>query len=216
LVDFSGKNATQFYNIIKQQKFNWNLFDLRYPSLGRFDICYFREHELANSNEGLDSFLVHSRSKILRDTNTRHINLVNNVTGKLLRINRRDNAKYYRVYETNNGLRFELEIKKRNACKIQKDLFGNHIEKFEHELTTFFYQYSSKLFPLDNIYTDGLVDFLRRYADKQIPEEFLITSYLENKIVSQDEVRLFHLLQFLSFIQTLNEDFKNSELWIKN
>lgn len=26
--DFSGKNATQLYNIIKQQKFDWNIFNL--------------------------------------------------------------------------------------------------------------------------------------------------------------------------------------------
>ena len=40
-VNFSGKNATQFYSIIKQQKFDWNIFNLSSTNIGRFDYYYF-------------------------------------------------------------------------------------------------------------------------------------------------------------------------------
>jgi len=56
-VKFSGKNATQFYNIIKQQKFDWNLFDLKNIKLGRFDYYYFRPITDAPTDDKLKHFL---------------------------------------------------------------------------------------------------------------------------------------------------------------
>ena len=40
LIQFSGRNASQFYAILKSQKFNWQIFNLNYLTLGRLDINY--------------------------------------------------------------------------------------------------------------------------------------------------------------------------------
>lgn len=49
-VGFSVKNATQFYNIIKQQKFYWNLSS---TNIGRFDYYYFRPITDAHTDDKL-------------------------------------------------------------------------------------------------------------------------------------------------------------------
>lgn len=40
-IDFSSNNAAQVYNLIQEQKFDWNIFQLSNLSLSRFDLCYF-------------------------------------------------------------------------------------------------------------------------------------------------------------------------------
>ena len=40
LIQFSGHNASQFYTILKSQKFNWQIFNLSDLTLGRLDINY--------------------------------------------------------------------------------------------------------------------------------------------------------------------------------
>jgi hypothetical protein len=205
LLKFSGDNAKQFFKLIKLRKVDWKIFKKDSISLSRFDLCYFRPNDLPNNRKLFDKFLVDSRSQILESTRTRHLSLKDNTRGKILKVNRRSNSFHYRVYEKDNGVRFELEMKKRQTKLVQDYLFNNQLEKFEHKLTRMYYQYSERLFPLDNSYTNWVVDFIRKYPQKEIPMYFLLTSYLENRIYSQEEEeRLFHLLQFLSFIKSLN------------
>lgn len=45
LIQFPGLNSCHFYRILKTQKFNWEIFDLDYLSLGRFDISYLGSNE---------------------------------------------------------------------------------------------------------------------------------------------------------------------------
>ena len=58
---------------------------------------------------------------------------------------------------------------------------------------------------MDYPYTDWILDFQRRYQLNPTYRS-LVTSYIENqRIKNQDEEeRFFHLLQFLSFIKSLN------------
>jgi hypothetical protein len=46
-INFSGKNAAYFYNLIKIQRFDWNIFELNNQtlSLSRFDLCYYRTND---------------------------------------------------------------------------------------------------------------------------------------------------------------------------
>ena len=62
-----------------------------------------------------------------------------------------------------------------------------------------------------------MVDFGRKYPQKKIPSSFLLSSYLQNTIDCQeDEERFFHLLQFLSFVKSLElnpfKDCKNHRI----
>lgn len=118
-----------------------------------------------------------------------------NHQGFILRIGSRKSPNYYRVYETPNGLRFELEMKK---TILQDFLFMDHTENFEDTLTRHFYQHSKKVLVLDDLYTDWLIHYSRK-TDK--PINYLVTSYLTKNDFGTiaNKTRVFRLLQFLSF-----------------
>ncbi len=115
-----------------------------------------------------------SRSQIKNSTNTRHITLKDSLEGNILKVNRRNNALHYRVYEKDFGIRFELEIKHGQTKSVQDYLFSNYLDQFEHQLTIKYYKYSQRLFPLADSYsyTDWLVDFSRRYPQEKISSSF--------------------------------------------
>ena len=212
---FSGKDAAHFYKLIKTQKFNWKILmiDQHTLSLGRIDLCFSRPNDLNHTIKSFDAFLVDSRTQIQNHTTTRHIRLQDFPDGKVLKVNRRNNSLHYRVYQKNQGVRFELEFKHRQTQLVQNYLFKNQLDIFEDKLVLQFFKYSGQVLRLDYQYTDWIVDFRRRYRLVNPSNPTLLTGYLENRIMSkEEEERLFHLLQFLSFIKSLEltplKDFK--------
>ncbi len=133
-VDFSGKNATQFYQIIKQQKFDWNLFDLKNIKLGRFDYYYFRPISDAHTDDKLKHFMQSSCDKILTNYKRRKAIFGREETGYVTRIGSRTSSNYYRIYQTKQGVKFELELKNPLIQSFQSFLFNNQIEIFEQKL----------------------------------------------------------------------------------
>ncbi len=101
-------------------------------------------------------------------------------------------------------MRFELELKHRQTKLVQDYLFENQLDVFEHQLVLQYFKYSSQVLRSDYSYTDWILDFQRRY---QATATFrpVVSSYLENQIIKnqEEEERLFHLLQFLSFVKSL-------------
>jgi len=75
---------------------------------------------------------------------------------------------------------------------------------FEDKLVLQFFKYSGQMLRLDYPYTDWIIDFQRRYQGKPTFRP-LVTSYLKNQLITTQEEaeRLFHLLQFLSFVKSL-------------
>lgn len=201
---FSGKNAAYFYKLIKTQRFDWGLlkFDQHTLSLGRIDLCFSRPNDFRSKL--FDAFLVDSRSHIQNHTTTRYIRLQDFPDGKMLKVNRRNNSLHYRVYQKNESVRFELELKHRQTKLVQDYLFHNQLDIFENHLVRQYFNYSGKVLRLDYSYTDGIIDFQRRYQGN-LNSRSLVTSYLESQIIKQqeEEERFFHLLQFLSFIKSL-------------
>jgi len=128
-------------------------------SLGQIDFCSSRTNDSNDRTKSFDAFLVNLRSQIL--TNTRHITLKDSLEGKVLKVNRRTNALYYRVYKKDIGIRFELEMKHGQTKLVQNYLFNNQLDQFEHQLTSLYYKYSQRLLPLADSYshTDWLADF---------------------------------------------------------
>lgn len=104
-------------------------------------------------------------------------------------------------------MRFKLELKHRQTKLVQDYLFENQLDKFEHYLVVEYFQYSNRLLGSDSVYTYWVLDFYRRY---QVTKTFrpLITSYLKNRVFKneENELKIFHLLQFLSFLQSLRLD----------
>jgi len=111
---------------------------------------------------------------------------------------------HYRVYQKDQSVRFELELKHRQIKLVQDYLFNNQLDVFEYELVIQYFKYSERVLCLDYGYSDWIVDFKRRYQQVNHTYPSLVTSYIGNQINTQEkEERLFHLLQFLSFIKSL-------------
>ena len=56
LIQFSGHNASQFYAILKSQKFNWQIFNLNDLTLGRLDINYIMLNQRIDESNLLSLF----------------------------------------------------------------------------------------------------------------------------------------------------------------
>jgi hypothetical protein len=203
---FSGKNAAYFYKLIQTQRFDWDLlkFDQKTLSLGRIDLCFSRPNDWSHTSKSFDGFLVDSRSQIQNHTTTRHIKLQDFPDGKMLKINRRNNSRHYRVYQKNETVRFELELKHRQTKLVQDYLFKNQLDVFEHQLVIQYFQYSDQVLSSDYSYTDWILNFQRQYQGTTTFRP-IVTSYLESQIINdqREEERFFHLLQFLSFVKSL-------------
>ena len=205
-VIFSGKDAAYCYNLIKTQKMGWETLMMgRHPlSLGRIDLYFYRTNDSNDTTQLFDAFLVDSRTQIQNHTTTRHIRLQDFPDGKVLKVNRRNNSLHYRIYQKDQGVRFELEFKHRQTKLVQNYLFNNQLDTFEDKLVLQFFKYSGQVLRLDYQYTDWVVDFRRRYRMVNPSNPTLLTSYLKNRRMSErEEEKLFHLLQFLSFIKSL-------------
>ena len=125
-----------FYKLIQTQIFDCRLlkFDQQILSLGRIDLCFSRPNDWSHTSKSFDKFLVDSRSQIQNSTNTRHIKLQGFPNGKMLKVNRRNNSRHYRVYQRDESVRFELELKHRQTKLVQDYLFENQLDVFEHQL----------------------------------------------------------------------------------
>lgn len=205
---FSGKNASYFYKLLKTRNFDWSLlkFEEHTLSLGRIDLCFSRPNDWSHKSKSFDDFLVDSRSQIQNHTTTGHIRLQDFPNGKMLKINRRNNSRHYRVYQKDKTVRFELELKHRQTRLVQDYLFQNQLDVFEHSLVIQYFQYSFQVLRSDYSYTDWVVDFQRRHHQLvNLTSRSLVISYLDNQLIrnQEEEERLFHLLQFLSFVKSL-------------
>ena len=202
-VDFSGKNATQFYSIIKQQKFDWNLFDLSSTNIGRFDYYYLRPITDAHTDDKLKYFMRSSCDKILNNYKRRKATFGREETGYVTRIGSRTSSNYYRIYQTKQGVKFELELKNPIVKSFQRFLFNNQIEIFERKLVLHFYQLSTNRIQLTSCYSDWLVSWLRQIALKP-DSNILGITYLENyKSLSFAKRELiYNLFRVLSFLQS--------------
>lgn len=202
-IDFSGNNAAQVYNLIQEQKFDWNIFQLSNLSLSRFDLCYFRERQDTDQKDELETFFNNSISKLANRHKKNSLNFDQSTKGYILRIGNRKSSNFYRIYQTKTGLRFELEIKKNLIKRFSDLLFCYDIEQFEKVLTEHFYTYSKKVLTLNDCYTDWLIKYLRK---NEKPLNLLVTSYLKKKKTNNlsEYIKLFTLFQLLTFSRSKN------------
>ena len=212
---FSGKGAGYFFKLIKTEIFDWNLlkFDGHSLSLGRIDLCFSRPNDANHKSRLFDTFLVDSRSQVQNHTNTKYMKLEDFPDGKMLKINRRNNSRHYRVYQKDETARFELELKHGQTRLVQDYLFQNQLDIFEHQLAIQCFEYSGRVLRSDYPYTDWVLDFQRRYRATMTFRP-IVCNYLENQIIKtqEGEKRFFHLLQFLSFVKSLKlNPFKDCE-----
>jgi hypothetical protein len=125
-----------------------------------------------------------------------------NRKGLLLTIGSRSSSNYYRVYQKNNGLEFELEIKNKVIKSFQDLLFSDQIQEFEDRLAKHFYYQSFELLNLDTKYTNWLIHRFRILYPNQ-SHSSLMTSYLKeySQRDFKDQEKIFNLFRILSFLK---------------
>ena len=201
-IDFSGHNAHQFYKVIVANQVNWKVFnhqkDIR---LSRLDLCYSRKK--TNDKINFESFLKQCYDKVARNKAIKNISLQQNSLSWIFKIGKRGSPNYYRVYQNQTQIRFELEQRGATIKPAQKLIFQHHIEEFERVMTEKFFNYSKRVLEIDENYTDWLIDYFRRQNQTK---ESLVTGYFDqesnNLINAHDKKTFFKFLQFIAFIQT--------------
>ena len=97
-------------------------------TLNQISLCFSHSNNLNHTSKSFYEFLVYSRNKIQNSTTTRHIRLQDFPDGKILKVNRRNNSVHYRVYQKDQRVRFEIELKHRQTKLVQDYLFQNQLD----------------------------------------------------------------------------------------
>lgn len=206
-IQFSGRNAQQFYSILKTSQFDWNVFNLKDLKLSRFDISYIRFDRPSNHSNLLD-FYERSANKF----KTRYPSSETEIIGTTLGLGARTGDYFLRIYVTegDNDLKFELEIKKYKSKSLLKYLINNCFVEFEKSVVTSFLRYLKIALVFDTPYTDWLTFRLRK-TNK--PSNSLVSNYLQAALVTDsidDKLTFYRILQFVSFTRTCS--FKQESL----
>ena len=135
------------------------MMDQHTLSLGRIDFYFSRTNNPNDTIKSFDAFLVDSRTQIQNSTTSRHIRLQDFPDGKMLKVNRRNNSLHYRVYQKDQGVRFELEFKHRQTKLVQDYLFNNQLDVFEYKLVLQYFKYSEQILCSYYSYADWVLDF---------------------------------------------------------
>lgn len=121
LIEFSGHNASQFYAILKSQKFNWQIFNLNYLTLGQLDIYYIMLNNRIDESNLLSFFKI-SADKFKNRYPNSNPQIIRATSG----LGTRTGDFFLRVYTPDNiFLKFELEIKKYKAKQVTLFLVNN-------------------------------------------------------------------------------------------
>jgi hypothetical protein len=150
----------------------------------------------------VEDFMEQSCQKTYAKSKRRKAEWNINRKGLLLTIGSRSSSNYYRVYQKNNGLEFELEIKNKVIKSFQDLLFYDRIEEFEDRLAKHFYYQAFELLNLDTKYTNWLIHRFRTLYPKQ-KHSSLMTSYLKkySQRDFKDQEKIFNLFRILSFLK---------------
>ena len=202
LVHFSGSNASKLYSLVEAKQIDWTIFSSSVVS--RFDIYYsrkIRRQEQSSVNE----FFEDCHNKLKRTNN--NVVLQKNSKGLLLKIGNRRTNQFARIYQKENHLRFELEMKGRFIQNYSKYFTNNDLETLESQLSKHFLSYFAKKLALNSVFVDWLVVKLRIMRQVQISTPYLNSHYIcpSNDFQTiQGRRNFFNLLQFLVFIQGLD------------
>jgi hypothetical protein len=203
ILQFSGKNALFFYICIQKRLVPWKIFSS--AILNRFDLCYSRNKKVKDK-VSVEDFLSDCQKKILKTT--KNVSLDRNTKGLILKIGNRRTNSYSRIYETENYLKFEYEMKGKLLQDHHFLLISdfNCLEEFENKLSNYFIRYFGKLLPLDYSYLDWLATKLRPIRKQLIPEVVLNSDYLKPDSLQlfTERKKLITFLQFLSFAKKLD------------
>lgn len=212
-IHFKGDSAIPLYELIKTQKFQWDIFHMEKLNIGRFDIHYFLVEDFRSKRELVHNFF----SKSVVNALSQRVHAEIDKDG-ILRICKRNSPHHLRVYlkdkeiikivysQLVHGLEFELEIKKSNIKRFQDLLFSNNlvdIETFEKTISHHFFNFCLKRLDLTTSCTYWLVDSYRKKLRLESSEDVLAIDYFNKSSLNtfSEKDSLFKLFQLLSFIR---------------
>ena len=135
-IDFSGPNGQQFYKLIVANQVDWEILNHeKNLKLSRLDLCYTRKKKYSNTN--VESFLKQCHQKVGENKAIKNFSLQKSYTGWILKIGKRGSSNYYRVYENDTEIRFELEQRGLKIKSVQELIFQYQIENFEKIMNLF-------------------------------------------------------------------------------
>jgi predicted HicB family RNase H-like nuclease len=201
ILQFSGQNATGFFNLIQEKLIDWEIFSS--GVLNRFDLYFYRKNKREDKMSVRD-FLENCQRK-LKQTN-KNISFEKNSKGLILKIGNRRSNNYSRIYEKKNSLKFEHEMKGKFLQKYHLFLVSNNLEEFEDKLALHFLYNFGKILPLHYYYLDWLVIRLRPIRKQPIFQSGLNLHYLETNSLQlfNNPKKFISLLQFLVYAQNLD------------
>ena len=204
----------RIYFFIKSGIFSISQLNCPSLSVNRIDIQYIRPNENYDTNL-MDFF---KESKQTFQTNFKGQSaFIDKLDKSLILGDRKDSSYFVRIYsiKSNSALKFELEIKKRAAKKIGLFL----LTEFESMVSKKYFNHLKKSLCFQTCFTHWLLDSLRLKLPK--PKTHLVGSYLKKYFLTQtnsEEIQLYRLLQFLSFVRSYSElgekEILNDQLYI--
>ncbi len=204
-VAFPGNSAALFYQLSKEKKIDWNLFDS--ANINRFDLNYIRPIDPSQERQVVDFFkqseqIIHSKGINARINSTKK-ELSLKIASK--RSNR--SAKIYDVGRKGQFLKFEMEIRRTLIANYKSDFLINDFEKIEDLLTREFLNYFWKLLPLKNNYTDWLSQRIRPIVNntRVSIQPYISTDYIKSDRSKLSQVSLKNFIMFLKFIRFTKE-----------
>lgn len=104
----------------------------------------------------MELFLKECQDKVSTESKKILTKFQRNKTGLILTIGSRKSPNFYRIYQTQDELRFELEMKKHLLDRFQNLFLNRWIEEFEHSVSTHFLSHSKKMLVHHDNYTSWL------------------------------------------------------------
>jgi hypothetical protein len=193
-IQFSGDNSRRLYFLITNGYFSISLLNCQNIKIGRIDIQFLRPNKTNDTdvNEFLEKSLQVSKDGIpQRDEN-------DNI--QTLSIGKREYAYYRRIYKMDSALKFELEIKNQTANSLGLLLLNGFYQDFESTTSRRFLKHLKKSLSFQTCFTDWLLYSLRTKVPK--PKKYFVTSYLKKYLTNVEDLQLYRLLQFLSFVRS--------------
>lgn len=195
VLHFSGPNAKEFYNWLKQNTVNWNLF--RNPRLSRLDLHYTYQKPVLTNEVELFFQTCQSNPNL-------NLDFQKNKRGKILKIGRRTSDRFSRIYTKKDQLRFEHEMKGRFIDNYSKIFFDQSWEDFEDRISHQFLQYFGKHLPLESLYLDWLVVKLRSIKPRPVSNLIFKMDYIHSITKIENQKKVVQFLKFLIYVRDLN------------
>jgi len=199
LLSFSGFNAKFFYQLIKDEKICWEV--LSDGVLSRFDLYFSYRFRALKETEDIQQFFYDCQTKLKTNSSVERIS-----QGDILRIGSRRSNRYSRIYQKNQTLRFEHEMKGNFLKPFSNLLVSNQLELFENKMSQSFYEYFGKKLPLKSKYLTWLIAKLRPFSNKSVSLLKLKTDYIQKEafVNVKEKKNLIRFLQFLIYVKDLD------------